>query len=1091
MKHFYKRKLRGVSKLVLFAMLVLLCPTLALAENTTISINLSLSKTVAIAAGDTLFVNVGDTLSIGCGGKVDCKGVLINKGVIVVGTDAVCHSKQLTSPGTLECSGAVTNMGAITINAWGIFNSVSAIRNSGEIVNHGGSIHLENGVKNVISSIRFELVEGKCSCTAHAKSQEGYCDICSKLPINSKNFPDDNFRAYLLENILHRDTLITKTKAESVKKIVTYPHFNEEYISEVKSLKGIEYFDNLESLVLLRSYGPNEKITDVNFSDFVNLKSLGIDFDTTINIEDIPNVKDLSLWYNDQVDIAALASQLKKLNIVNGDLPELDLSNCKELTYLGLTCERLPELDLTSCWNLDTLILNCESLSRLDLSKCVNLEFIELYKTGLSYIDVSKCSENLKFSTGSFTSNVATIDKFPCLFKLGDIANGIKEKLVSNITGVDTVLLNEEIYLQATGDAISYDYTIVKKDTFVIPFSIKAKQEGVTHMYYDKSSECTRCGEKCSHSGATHFCGICHNFLGEEIETIHISLETPKEGDVLESRFYDVIINDSIEGQIAAGWYDMTKYNDLEAVYSNYVFSTYFNGISFDELEKSTLGIQKVTVKENKSYVFYATLKSHGVTENTKVFINNEEASYVELDSILNCLVTAESFYVSPCAENHDSIRGYCEKCGNLPVNSLNFPDENLRTAIAIEAGHSLLLSAEVVNGIHRIASRKHVDAYFRSSRRYSNDYYEQVKDWSGLEYFTNIDTLCVLKMNNVLPTLPKLKWLLLENYAGDSLVLNECKDLYFLYVDTCPNLTSIELDSCVELTILTIKNAPLESLDVTNNPHLFQLMVTGTKLTEIDLSKNSELVQLNLIGTPIETLDLSENKELTYMILFDSPFERLDLSNNKKLNYFNIQGTALTALDLTNNEEVNYTRSNCIKNGMEIDAFPCRFKMSELSSEIVDERVVNINGIDSEDIDDEKYYIASDTFIEYTYNVKADGSEAFSFTISSKTRDTLHFFEEGVCTRCGTKEKVDEIVTSVNEVANNLISVYPNPASEVVRVNCANANGYQIVNLEGVIVAEGRLGKEVSVSHLPKGAYIVKVTLSDGTVKHVNILKK
>jgi uncharacterized surface protein with fasciclin (FAS1) repeats len=74
-------------------------------------------------------------------------------------------------------------------------------------------------------------------------------------------------------------------------------------------------------------------------------------------------------------------------------------------------------------------------------------------------------------------------------------------------------------------------------------------------------------------------------------------------------------------------------------------------------------------------------------------------------------------------------------------------------------------------------------------------------------------------------------------------------------------------------------------------------------------------------------------------------------------------------------------------------------------------------------------------------------------------------------------------IFLSIDEEESISLSLYPNPAVDVVRVNNASGSTFEIIDMYGVRVAGGFLmNDEISVSSLATGTYIVRVNLNGST---------
>jgi hypothetical protein len=86
------------------------------------------------------------------------------------------------------------------------------------------------------------------------------------------------------------------------------------------------------------------------------------------------------------------------------------------------------------------------------------------------------------------------------------------------------------------------------------------------------------------------------------------------------------------------------------------------------------------------------------------------------------------------------------------------------------------------------------------------------------------------------------------------------------------------------------------------------------------------------------------------------------------------------------------------------------------------------------------------------------------------------------------------EPVLGINDVefANNTISLYPNPAQEVLNVSSANSiTKIEVYDLLGKKVASNNNAKNVNVAALGKGVYVVKVAQENGSVVAKRFIKQ
>ena len=179
--------------------------------------------------------------------------------------------------------------------------------------------------------------------------------------INATNFPDANFRSWLLENFpgyIHEGH------------VNNWGVFNLSG-KNISNLKGIEYFTNLSSLNI-----SNNNLTSVDLSHNTNLEDLYCSNNqlTSLNLSNLTNLEILDCSNNKLTTLYANNfSYLKTLNCSNNTL--LTELYCYEdnLTTLNVTgCTALKKLYGLKNYSLSTItgLANCTALTYLSLSNC-------------------------------------------------------------------------------------------------------------------------------------------------------------------------------------------------------------------------------------------------------------------------------------------------------------------------------------------------------------------------------------------------------------------------------------------------------------------------------------------------------------------------------------------------------------------------------------------------------------------------------------------------------------------------------------------------------------------------------------------------
>ncbi len=197
-------------------------------------------------------------------------------------------------------------------------------------------------------------------------------------------FGDKGFEAYCLRNYdMNFDNRISIGEALEIRTISYRPYF---YSSEA-SLKGIEYFQNLEFLSVADC-----AFQTIDLSNNHSLKELSIPYDTSIStlklnneLEYLTIVKSSCSNLNESI---SGCTALVYLKCSNNQLSTLDVSNNIALTRLECNNNQLTTLDISHNSALEYLDCSHNQLSTLDLD-CPLLEYLNVYDNQLTSIDIS------------------------------------------------------------------------------------------------------------------------------------------------------------------------------------------------------------------------------------------------------------------------------------------------------------------------------------------------------------------------------------------------------------------------------------------------------------------------------------------------------------------------------------------------------------------------------------------------------------------------------------------------------------------------------------------------------------------------------
>ena len=274
----------------------------------------------------------------------------------------------------------------------------------------------------------------------------------TSLPINEKNFPDDNFRNYIKTYKAGSRDVLTVEERSKVETI-------EVEGKNISRLEGIEAFPNLKEL----NCG-NNSIQKLDLRQNPELEKLICNENqlTQLDLSKNPKIYHLICSWNQlkQLDVSNL-KDLVTLDCSHNDLEQLDVRKSRSLVALNCSSNRLTELDAdvthkpslerVECQNnqLTSLILgqnkglkklNCANnqLTQLNLNDMRSLEELKCQKNQLTALDVSSSP---KLTTLVLKNNYLTslnLDNNPNLdFSITDVYH-------SDFNNVYTVTLNPD-----------------------------------------------------------------------------------------------------------------------------------------------------------------------------------------------------------------------------------------------------------------------------------------------------------------------------------------------------------------------------------------------------------------------------------------------------------------------------------------------------------------------------------------------------------------------------------------------------------------------------------------------------------------------
>lgn len=368
--------------------------------------------------------------------------------------------------------------------------------------------------------------------------------VSTEIPINEENFPDENFRNYLLGTAYGEDGVFTEGE---INRILSVDVANK----EISSLKGIEFLTALTNLDC-----SNNQLTSLDVSGCTALEELICSRNqlTALDISNNPALTMLSCVSNqltglDVSNNPALAllqcsdNQLTSLDVsnnpmlirlycCNNQLTSLDISNCTALANLECYDNQLTSLGVSNNPALEYLQCYDNQLTSLDISDNSTLKWLVCYNNQLESIDASGCPALIAIQCNDNQLTSIDISDCPALTVLWCYRNQIKgEAMDILIDGLPQITTNEGYYeLNVYNDVESDEGNVCTKTQVAA-----AKEKGWIVRYYNASArswfEYEGSDEAPSGIDAAQVCkdgmNLIYTFDGVRLNTTNIS-DLPK-----------------------------------------------------------------------------------------------------------------------------------------------------------------------------------------------------------------------------------------------------------------------------------------------------------------------------------------------------------------------------------------------------------------------------------------------------------------------------------------------------------------------------------------------------------------------------------
>jgi len=701
---------------------------------------------------------------------------------------------------------------------------------------------LRNGIMFLLSAVLCMCFDGFAFAEGFNLSDDETYDAHG-VYVNKENFPDDNFRQYVLEKYgsylssgeIASAKVINCTNnnywiADPINPDNTQEHTNDEEVyippdysegeafiissydtagsdsemfdsddgsGRIKSLNGIEYFTELEEL-----YCSRNALSEIDLSKNTALKRLDCSYNKLLN---------LNLSGN---------KALTTLYCSYNQLTSLDLCSNVGLESIECSNNQITDLDISCNTGLKTIYCSNNQLTSLDLSKIIKLEWLSCNNNQLAALDLSM---NPFLYTVSCESNVIT-----------GLNLGNKNQLH------DLICANNQI-----------NYLSIEECPLLLTSIANAEPK-----YTDG---------KLQYGNGLGFMidGQEELLLDETVKLIPVNCHSINDTNFPDERFQQYVLETfDTDGDLYLCKDEIEAATEMDCsglgIHNLKGLEFFYN---LKKMNCSDNDIESFTICQSADLLALIDQVQPEITENRISYTDADAYLIYDTDTILMDAVQPKGI-----------------------INRTNFPDTIFRDYVSntIDQDSNGFLSEEEITAVTWI------DCSGNGEDRGS------IVSLQGIELFPNLELLdCSYNRIRTLDVSnnPKLKTLdcsinQLTGYLD--VTSNPALETLWCYSN---RLEDIDLGSNANLLELWCNDNQLSLLDISGLPGLKVLWCDANNLTELDTTENIALETLCCANNSLENLNLSQNPALTTLWCFNNKITELKLFNNpnlKKLGWYN-----------------------------------------------------------------------------------------------------------------------------------------------------------------------------------------------------------
>ncbi len=218
--------------------------------------------------------------------------------------------------------------------------------------------------------------------------------VTTGIDINEDNFPDENFRNWLLSQSYGKDAVITDTEMAGINKISARG-------CGIEDLTGIEFFTELTELDVTNLEGTHSeenwnKIASINLSNNTKLIKLYITNNkvSSLDLSNLPNLRNLDADHNLLTTLDVTGNpKLESLFCSNNQLTALNVTGNPSLTTLSCSGNQLSALDVSQNPLMYQLLCDNNQLTSIDVTHLNKMIIFNCNNNQLTSLDLTGCTE--------------------------------------------------------------------------------------------------------------------------------------------------------------------------------------------------------------------------------------------------------------------------------------------------------------------------------------------------------------------------------------------------------------------------------------------------------------------------------------------------------------------------------------------------------------------------------------------------------------------------------------------------------------------------------------------------------------------------